>query len=278
MSKQIVMGDDARQAILRGVNILADAVSATLGPKGRQACIEMPYGQPPVITKDGVSVARSIYLPAHLENLGAQMVRQVASKTSDSSASTAAEVTTNNVLAAGTKTQYAYYASHNAGLGSGIVKIVGNTVTTLASQTSSVGCNAGDVLRLENINGTLTAYRNGAIDSNFTNPVTDTSITGGAPGFRIVQASTASVSINNWSGGNLPVGFFASNLVVSAPTATGKTGQVSLGNTTGVGNGSAGNIQAPALGTGAGPGTPGTVVNWIEIDISGAKYWVPLCQ
>ncbi len=83
MAKQIVNGDATREALLRGVNVLADAVKVTLGPKGRQAAIEQPYGMPPVITKDGVSVARSIYLEDRLENLGAQMVRQVASKTSD---------------------------------------------------------------------------------------------------------------------------------------------------------------------------------------------------
>ena len=82
MGKTILHGDDARQAILRGVNILADAVKSTLGPKGRLAAIETPQGRP-LLTKDGVSVARSIYLVDRLENMGAQMVREVASKTSD---------------------------------------------------------------------------------------------------------------------------------------------------------------------------------------------------
>ncbi len=82
MAKQIVSGADSRQAILRGVNTLADAVKITLGPKGRNAVIEKKFGSP-VITKDGVTVAREIELQDPLENMGAQMVREVASKTSD---------------------------------------------------------------------------------------------------------------------------------------------------------------------------------------------------
>src|ERR1700704_2644106 len=82
MAKQIVTGENSRQAILRGVNILADAVKITLGPKGRNAVIEKKFGAP-VITKDGVTVAKEIELQDPLENMGAQMVREVASKTSD---------------------------------------------------------------------------------------------------------------------------------------------------------------------------------------------------
>jgi chaperonin GroEL len=77
-----VTGENSRQAILRGVNILADAVKFTLGPKGRNAVIEKKFGAP-IITKDGVTVAKEIELPDPLENMGAQMVREVASKTSD---------------------------------------------------------------------------------------------------------------------------------------------------------------------------------------------------
>jgi chaperonin GroEL len=82
MAKQIVTGENSRQAILRGVNILADAVKITLGPKGRNAVIEKKFGAP-IITKDGVTVAKEIELQDPLENMGAQMVREVASKTSD---------------------------------------------------------------------------------------------------------------------------------------------------------------------------------------------------
>jgi chaperonin GroEL len=82
MAKQIVTGENSRQAILRGVNILADAVKITLGPKGRNAVIEKKFGAP-IITKDGVTVAKEIELRDPLENMGAQMVKEVASKTSD---------------------------------------------------------------------------------------------------------------------------------------------------------------------------------------------------
>jgi chaperonin GroEL len=82
MAKQIVHGEESRQAILRGVNLLADAVKVTLGPKGRNVVIEKKFGSP-TITKDGVTVAKEIELKEPLENMGAQMVREVASKTSD---------------------------------------------------------------------------------------------------------------------------------------------------------------------------------------------------
>ncbi len=82
MAKQIVTGASSRQAILRGVNILADAVKITLGPKGRNAVIEKKFGAP-IITKDGVTVAKEIELQDPLENMGAQMVKEVAAKTSD---------------------------------------------------------------------------------------------------------------------------------------------------------------------------------------------------
>jgi chaperonin GroEL len=82
MVKQIVTGENSRQAILRGVNMLADAVKITLGPKGRNAVIEKKFGAP-IIIKDGVTVAKEIELQDPLENMGAQMVREVASKTSD---------------------------------------------------------------------------------------------------------------------------------------------------------------------------------------------------
>jgi len=80
--KQIIYSDDSRQAILRGVNQLADAVKVTLGPKGRNVILGKKYGSP-TITKDGVTVAKEIELKDPLENMGAQMVREVASKTSD---------------------------------------------------------------------------------------------------------------------------------------------------------------------------------------------------
>src|SRR3954470_11389635 len=82
MAKDIVYREDARSAILRGVNALADAVKVTLGPKGRNVILDKKFGSP-LITKDGVTVAKEIDLKDPMENLGARMVREVASKTSD---------------------------------------------------------------------------------------------------------------------------------------------------------------------------------------------------
>ena len=82
MAKQVVHGEESRAAILRGINQLADAVKITLGPKGRNVVIDKKFGSP-TITKDGVTVAKEIELKDSLENMGAQMVREVASKTSD---------------------------------------------------------------------------------------------------------------------------------------------------------------------------------------------------
>ena len=81
-AKEVRFNDDARQRIFKGVNILANAVKATLGPKGRNAVLEKSFGAP-TITKDGVSVAKEIELKDKFENMGAQMVKEVASKTSD---------------------------------------------------------------------------------------------------------------------------------------------------------------------------------------------------
>src|SRR6184192_4003724 len=82
MAKQVVHGEDSRAAILRGINQLADAVKITLGPKGRNVVLDKKHGSP-TITKDGVTVAKEIELKDPMENMGAQMVREVASKTSD---------------------------------------------------------------------------------------------------------------------------------------------------------------------------------------------------
>lgn len=82
-AKQVYFGDDARSKIVRGVNVLANAVKATLGPKGRNVVLERSFGAP-TVTKDGVSVAKEIELKDKFENIGAQLVKEVASKTSDS--------------------------------------------------------------------------------------------------------------------------------------------------------------------------------------------------
>ena len=105
MAKQIVHGEDSRQSILRGVNVLADAVKVTLGPKGRNVVIEKKFGSP-LITKDGVTVAKEIDLKDPLENMGAQMVREVASKTSDvaGDGTTTATVLAQTIFREGVKT------------------------------------------------------------------------------------------------------------------------------------------------------------------------------
>src|SRR5450432_3891138 len=105
MAKQILHGEDSRQKILRGVNVLADAVKVTLGPKGRNVVIEKKFGSP-LITKDGVTVAKEIELKDPLENMGAQMVREVASKTSDvaGDATTTATVLAQAIYREGVKT------------------------------------------------------------------------------------------------------------------------------------------------------------------------------
>src|SRR5512147_3207260 len=81
-AKMISFGEDARKSILKGVNVLSDAVKVTLGPRGRNVVIDKSFGTP-TITKDGVTVAKEIELESRFENMGAQMVREVASQTSD---------------------------------------------------------------------------------------------------------------------------------------------------------------------------------------------------
>ena len=123
MAKQIVHGEESRQAILRGVNILADAVKVTLGPKGRNVVIEKKFGSP-TITKDGVTVAKEIELKDAMENMGAQMVREVASKTSDvaGDGTTTATVLAQSIYREGVKTVAA--GSNPMALKRGIEKAV----------------------------------------------------------------------------------------------------------------------------------------------------------
>src|SRR5512146_2084103 len=82
MAKQLKFSEEARAAIKVGVDMLADAVKVTLGPRGRNVIIEKSFGSP-LVTKDGVTVAKEVELPDKYENMGAQMVKEVASKTSD---------------------------------------------------------------------------------------------------------------------------------------------------------------------------------------------------
>jgi chaperonin GroEL len=124
MAKMIVHGEESRQAILRGVNVLADAVKVTLGPKGRNVVIEKKFGSP-TITKDGVTVAKEIELRDTLENMGAQMVREVASKTSDvaGDGTTTATVLAQAIFREGVKTVAA--GANPMALKRGIEKAIG---------------------------------------------------------------------------------------------------------------------------------------------------------
>src|SRR5208283_1912073 len=105
MAKQILQGEASRQAILRGVNTMADAVKATLGPKGRNVVIEKKFGSP-TITKDGVTVAKEIELKDPMENVGAQLVKEVADKTSKDAGdgTTTATVLAQSIYREGVKT------------------------------------------------------------------------------------------------------------------------------------------------------------------------------
>jgi chaperonin GroEL len=123
MAKQILHGEDSRQAILRGVNVLANAVKVTLGPKGRNVVIEKKFGSP-TITKDGVTVAKEIELSDPIENVGAQLVKEVASKTSDiaGDGTTTATVLAQAIFREGVKTVAA--GANPAALKRGIDKAV----------------------------------------------------------------------------------------------------------------------------------------------------------
>jgi len=129
MAKQILHGEESRQAILRGVNTLADAVKATLGPKGRNVVIEKKFGSP-TITKDGVTVAKEIDLQDPLENVGAQLVREVASKTSDvaGDGTTTATVLAQSIFREGVKTVAA--GANPTALKRGIDKAVATIIGT----------------------------------------------------------------------------------------------------------------------------------------------------
>jgi len=117
MAKQILFDVRARDAILKGVTTLADAVKVTLGPRGRNVLLEQSFGAP-VITKDGVTVAKAIVLQDRFENMGAQMVKEVASRTSDiaGDGTTTATVLAQAIFRAGSKhpTKVARFALQNA--------------------------------------------------------------------------------------------------------------------------------------------------------------------
>src|SRR2546425_2438350 len=137
MAKQIVCGEDSRQALLKGVNKLADAVKITLGPKGRNVVLNKKFGSP-TITKDGVTVAKEIELPDSLENMGAQMVREVASKTSDvaGDGTTTATVLAQAIFREGVKTVAA--GANPMALKRGIDKAVEAVVEEIKKLAKSV--------------------------------------------------------------------------------------------------------------------------------------------
>jgi len=137
MAKQVIHGEESRQAILRGVNQLADAVAITLGPKGRNVVIDKKFGSP-TITKDGVTVAKEIELKDALENMGAQMVREVASKTSDvaGDGTTTATVLARAIFKEGVKTVAA--GANPMALKRGIDKAVEHAVEAIKNMAKKV--------------------------------------------------------------------------------------------------------------------------------------------
>jgi len=140
-AKQIVYSENSRQAILRGVNQLADAVKVTLGPKGRNVVLEKKFGGP-TITKDGVTVAKEVELKDPLENMGAQMVREVASKTSDvaGDGTTTATILAQSIFREGVKSVAA--GANPMALKRGIEKAVGVVVGEVAKLSTKVENNS----------------------------------------------------------------------------------------------------------------------------------------
>jgi len=136
-AKQVLFGDDARVRIVRGVNVLANAVKTTLGPKGRNVVLERSFGAP-TVTKDGVSVAKEIELKDKFENIGAQLVKDVASKTSDNAGdgTTTATVLAQAIVQEGLK--YVAAGFNPIDLKRGIDKAVAAAVAELAKQSKPV--------------------------------------------------------------------------------------------------------------------------------------------
>ena len=137
MAKRIVFGTQARTKILEGVNVLANAVKVTLGPKGRNVTIEKTFGAP-TITKDGVTVAKEIELKDKLENMGAQMVKEVASRTADvaGDGTTTATVLAQAIFQEGNK--YVTAGANPMELKRGIDKAVAHVVKSLQSMAKQV--------------------------------------------------------------------------------------------------------------------------------------------
>ena len=140
MAKDIMFNLDARDGLKKGVDALANAVKVTLGPKGRNVIIEKSYGAPH-ITKDGVTVAKEIELADPIENMGAQLVKEVASKTNDlaGDGTTTATVLAQSIVATGLKNVIA--GANPMDLKRGIDKAVAKVVESLKAQSEIVGDN-----------------------------------------------------------------------------------------------------------------------------------------
>src|SRR6188508_2789217 len=138
MAKQLFFETVARNKMKKGVDVLANAVKVTLGPKGRNVVIEKKFGAPSV-TKDGVTVAKEIELEDAIENMGAQMVKEVASKTADiaGDGTTTATVLAQSIITEGLKNVAA--GANPMDLKRGIDKAVAEVVNNLASQSQAVG-------------------------------------------------------------------------------------------------------------------------------------------
>jgi chaperonin GroEL len=138
MAKDIIFDIEARQALLKGVDALANAVKVTLGPKGRNVVIDKKFGHPQV-TKDGVTVAKEIELSNHIENLGAQLVKEVASKTNDDAGdgTTTATVLAQSIVTVGLKNVTA--GANPMDLKRGIDKAVATVVANLKKQSKVIG-------------------------------------------------------------------------------------------------------------------------------------------
>src|SRR5690554_3053621 len=147
MAKEIKFNMDARDLLKKGVDELADAVKVTLGPKGRNVIIDKKYGAPQ-ITKDGVTVAKEVELEDAFQNMGAQLVKEVASKTNDDAGdgTTTATVLAQSIIGVGLKNVTA--GANPMDLKRGIDKAVASIVGNLKNQALEVG---GDLKKIENV-------------------------------------------------------------------------------------------------------------------------------
>ena len=158
MAKEILFDSDARDGLKRGVDALADAVKVTLGPKGRNVVIDKKFGAP-TITKDGVSVAKEVELKDPVENMGAQMVKEVASKTADvaGDGTTTATVLAQAIVTAGLKNVTA--GANPMDLKRGIDKAVEAVTKSMADMAQAVGDDFGKIEQV----GTISANNDGSV-------------------------------------------------------------------------------------------------------------------